>query len=201
MSAIQVFKWLQISLNTEKLRSAGSVHPGISKIIMFGRESGSVYTKDFIKVSSKSALSDCLQNILNHLNTSLSNDLGVSGSSCHELNCSGGAIPSLTIINGIRLCKVLIGQQLSAEKPFCNCCSKIFIKGIPNDNKEGVCQQVHQTYYTEPLEPVAFPIQYLYMNPAGLLRRTISGFLHQCHPLTISSLILYCRLLCMPQRC
>ena len=77
MSAIQVLKLLFISLNTEKLRSAspdvtGRVHANTGKIIIFGKESGSADTKDFIKVSGKSALSDCLDQILNHLDTSLS---------------------------------------------------------------------------------------------------------------------------------
>ena len=136
MLAIQLLKWLLISLNTEKLRSASAdvarrVHPNTSKILMFGKESGSADTKDFIKVLAKSALPDCLEHTLNHLDTSLSNDLRVSRSSCHDSNCSGGGIPSLTIKDGIRLSKILTGQQLSTEKWFCNC--KISIKGIPID--------------------------------------------------------------------
>jgi len=75
VSAIQPFKWLLISLNTEKLRSVstdvtGRVRANTSKIQMFGKESGSADTKDFIKVSSKLALSDCLDHILNHLDIS-----------------------------------------------------------------------------------------------------------------------------------
>ena len=127
-----------IGLNTKKLCSASAdvaskEHPNTSNIIMFGKESGSADTKDFIKVSGKSALSDCLNHILNHLDTSLSNDLGVSKSSCYDLNRSGGDIPSLTIKYHIRLRNALTGQQLSAVKWFCNCCIKISIKGIPTD--------------------------------------------------------------------
>ena len=48
------------------------------------KESGSADTKDFIKVAGKSSLSDCLDDILNHRDTSLSNDLGVARSSCHD---------------------------------------------------------------------------------------------------------------------
>ena len=59
------------------------VNPNTSKTIMFGKQSGAAGAKDFIKVSGKSALSDCLDNILNHLDTSLSNALGVGMSSCH----------------------------------------------------------------------------------------------------------------------
>ena len=56
-------------------------------------------------------------------------------------------------------------------------------------NNEEVFQQVYSTYYTEPLEPLAFRLQYLYMKPAGLLRRTVSGILHQRHPSNIKYLI------------
>jgi len=48
-------------------------------------------TKHLIKISHKSALSDSLDHILNHLDTSLSNDLGVSRSSSHDSNCCGEA--------------------------------------------------------------------------------------------------------------
>ena len=69
MSAIQLLEWLLISLNTEKLRSASAdvasrVHPNTSQIIMFGKEAESADTKDFIKVSGKSSLSDCLDHIV-----------------------------------------------------------------------------------------------------------------------------------------
>jgi len=42
VSAIQLLKWLLVSLNREKLRSAsadlaGRVHPDASKMIMFGK--------------------------------------------------------------------------------------------------------------------------------------------------------------------
>ena len=129
MSAIQLLKWLLNSLNTDKLCSASAdvasrVHANTSKIRMFGKESGSPDTKDFIKVSGKSTLSEWLDHILNHLDTSLSNDLGVSRSSCHDSYWSGGGIPSLRIKDGIRLNKAVTGQQLPAEKRFCNCCSK-----------------------------------------------------------------------------
>jgi len=82
VSAIRLFKWLLISLNTEKLRSAsayvaGRVHPITSKIIKFEEDSGSADTKEFIKVSGKSALSDRLEHTLDHLDASLSNDLEV----------------------------------------------------------------------------------------------------------------------------
>jgi len=59
-------------------------------------------------------------NILNHLDTSLSNDLGFCPS-------------TLTIKHGIRLSKALTGRQLSAEKRSCNCCSKTSIKGMSID--------------------------------------------------------------------
>ena len=115
MSAIQLLKWLLISLNTEELRSsledvASRVHHNISKILMFGKESGSADTKDFIKVSGKSALSDCLDHILNHLDTSLSNYLGVGRSSYHDLNCSVGGIHGMTIRDGIKLSNALTGR-------------------------------------------------------------------------------------------
>jgi len=63
MSRQKILEWLLISLNAEKLRSASAdeasrAHPNISKIPMFRKESGSADTKDFIKVSGKSALSD-----------------------------------------------------------------------------------------------------------------------------------------------
>jgi hypothetical protein len=58
----------------------------IPEIIMFRKESGSADTKYLIKVSSKSALSNCLNRILNYLDTSFSNDLGVGRSSCHDSN-------------------------------------------------------------------------------------------------------------------
>jgi len=38
---------------------------------MFGKKYGSAHTKDIIKVLDKSTLSDCLDHILNHLDTSL----------------------------------------------------------------------------------------------------------------------------------
>ena len=63
---------------------AGRIYPNTSKILMLEKISGSVYTKDFIKVSGKSTLSDCLEHILKHLDTSLSNDLGVGRSSWRE---------------------------------------------------------------------------------------------------------------------
>ena len=44
-----------------------------SKIMVFGKESGSTDSSDFLKVPGKSALSDYLDHILNHLDTSLSN--------------------------------------------------------------------------------------------------------------------------------
>ena len=127
MSAIQLLKWLLISLNAKNLRSASAdvanrVHPNTSKIIMFGKESGFKDTKDSIKVSAKSARSECLDHILNHLDSLLSNDLGVSRSSSHASNCFLGGIHSLTIKDGLRLSKALTGQQF-AEKWFCNCCS------------------------------------------------------------------------------
>ena len=83
MSAIKLLKWLLISLNTEKLRSASAdvtcrVYANTRNILMFG--------KNFIVVSGKSALSDCLDHILKHLDTSLSNDLRVGRSSCHDSN-------------------------------------------------------------------------------------------------------------------
>ena len=146
------------------------------------------------------ALPDYLDHILNHLDTSFSNDLGVGSSLCHDSNWSGRGIPSLTIKDCIRLRKSLTGHHLSAEKRFCNCYSKISIKGMPIDNKEEVYQQVHSTYYIEPLEPLAFPLQYLYMKSTALFRRTISWILHQCHPSNIESLIWYFQSLCMPQR-
>jgi len=67
VSAIQLIKWLLISPKAGKLRSASAdmvsrVHPNTIK--MFGKESGSPNTKDFIKVSGKSALSDCFDHIL-----------------------------------------------------------------------------------------------------------------------------------------
>jgi len=138
VSANRLLKWLLISLNKEKLCSAfvdvtGSVHANISKIIMSGKESGSADTKDFIKVSGKSALSYCLDHIFNHLDTSLSNNVGVSRSSCQHSNCSRDGIPSFTINDAIIPSKSLTGQQLSVEKPFCNCYSKISIKGISID--------------------------------------------------------------------
>ena len=119
-NAIELIKWLLISLNTEKLRSASAdvasrVHPNTSKILIFGKESGSSDTKDFIKVSSKLVLSHCLDQIMNHLDTLLFKDLEVSRSSCHDSNCSGGGIPNLIIKDGIRLSKALIiDQKLSA---------------------------------------------------------------------------------------
>jgi len=138
VSAIQLLKWLLISLNIEKLRSASAdvanrVHPNISKILMFGKGPGSADTKDFIKVSSKSVMSDCLDHILNHLDTSLSNYLGAGGSSCHDSNCSWRGIPCLTIKDGIRLSKAFPSRQLSAEKRFCYSYSKISLKGMPID--------------------------------------------------------------------
>jgi len=89
MLAIQLLKWILISLTTEKLLSvstdvAGRVHPNTRKSIMFGKESGSADTNDFIKVSGKSALPDCLDQILNQLDTSLYNNLGVNRWSCHD---------------------------------------------------------------------------------------------------------------------
>ena len=51
---------------------------------MFGKETEPADTKDFIKVSGKSGLSDCLDHTLNHLDTSLYNDLGVDRSSCFD---------------------------------------------------------------------------------------------------------------------
>jgi len=136
MSAIQILKWLLISLNAENQRSASAdgvsrVHHNTSKIPMFGKEYGSADTKDFIKVSGKSVQSDCLGHILNHLDTSLSNDFGVSRSSCHDSNCSEGGIPSLTNKDSIRLSQTPTGQQLSAKEWFCNCSSNISIKGMP----------------------------------------------------------------------
>jgi len=136
VSAIQLLKWVLISLNTEKLGStpedvAIRVHRNTSKILMFGKESGTADTKDYINVSDKWVLSYCLDHILNHMDTSLANDLGVSRSSCYDSNCFGRGIPSLSNKDGIRLSKALSGQQLSAEKWFCNCCSKISIKGMP----------------------------------------------------------------------
>ena len=113
MSVIRFLKWLLVSLNTEKLGTDSADVANIRKIVMFGKESGSADTTNFMKVSGKSALSDCLDHILNYLDTSLSNDFG------------------LTIKDGIRLSKVLAGWQLSAEKWFCNCCSNISIKGMP----------------------------------------------------------------------
>jgi len=133
VSLIQLLKWLLVSLNTERLHSASTdmasrVHTNTSKILMFGQESGSANTKDFSNASSQSALLDCLDHLLNHLDTTLSNDLGVIRSLCHYSNCSGGGIPSLIIKDGTRLRKALTGQQLSAEKWYCNCCSKLSIK-------------------------------------------------------------------------
>jgi len=58
---------------------------------MFRKESGSENTKDFIKVPGKSALSESLDHSLKHLDTSLSNDLEVTRSSCYDPNCSGGS--------------------------------------------------------------------------------------------------------------
>ena len=56
-------------------------------------------------------------------------------------------------------------------------------------NTEEVYQQIDSIYYTELLEPLAFPLQYLYMKPAALLHPTVSGILHQCHPSNFESLI------------
>jgi len=74
VSAIQLLKWLLISFNTNKLRSASAdvasrVHPNTSKFLMFGKKSGSADTKDFIKTSDISALSGCRNHILHHLDT------------------------------------------------------------------------------------------------------------------------------------
>jgi len=74
VSAIRLLKWLLISLNIKKLLCASAnvtarVYASTSKIIMFGKESGSADTKDFIKVSVKSALSDYMDHIFNHLDT------------------------------------------------------------------------------------------------------------------------------------
>ena len=136
VSDIRLLKWLLVSLNTERLHSASTdmasrVHTNTSKILMFGQESGSANTKDFSNASSQSALLDCLDHLLNHLDTTLSNDLGVIRSLCHYSNCSGEGIPSLIIKDGTRLRKALTGQQLSAEKWYCNCCSKLSIKWMP----------------------------------------------------------------------
>ena len=99
MSAIQLLKWLLISLNTEKLRPTsvdvtGTVQADISKIRIFGNESGSGDTKNFIKYQ------ECLDHLWKHLDTSLSNDLRISRSSCHDSNCSRGSIPILTMVLG-----------------------------------------------------------------------------------------------------
>ena len=126
---------------------------------MFGKESAD--NKDFIKVPGKSALSDCLNHILNHLDTSLSNDLGVGMSSCHDSNCSRGGTPSLIIKEGIRLASSCLQRNASAtiaERYQKNECQLI------SCNKEEVCQHVHSTYNTEPLEPLVFPLQYLYVK-------------------------------------
>ena len=106
--AIQLLKWLSISLNTEKLRfafadMADKIHPNTSHILIIGNISGSRDTKDFIKVSGRTPLPNCLDHILNHLYTSLSNDFGVGRSSCHHSSCSVGGIHSLTIKDGTRL--------------------------------------------------------------------------------------------------
>jgi len=71
VSAIRLLKWLLVSLNTDKLRStsagvASRVYPNTSKILMFGKESGSADSMDFIKVLGKWALLECLDNLLNH---------------------------------------------------------------------------------------------------------------------------------------
>jgi len=63
-----------VSLKTEKLRSApadvaGREHYNTSKVLMFGKIPESGDAKDFMKVSGKSAQSDCLDHILNHLDT------------------------------------------------------------------------------------------------------------------------------------
>jgi len=166
---------------------------------MFGKKSGSTDTKDFIKVSGKSILSDCLDHIWNNLDTSLSNDLGIWHAVIPWFKLLLGGIPSFTINDGIRFSKLLTGQQLSTEKRFCNCCRTVSIKGMPIRNKEEVYQQLRSTYYTEPLEPLAFPLHYLYMKSAAFLRCTISGILDQCHPSNIESLIWYCQSLCMSQ--
>ena len=133
MSAIQLLTWF---FNIEKLRSASAdkanrVHPNTNKIVMSGKISRSADSKDFINVSGKLALSACLDRMLNHLDTSLSNGLEVGRSSCHDSYCFGRHIYSLTTTGGIRLSKALTGLQLSAEKWLLNCCSKISIKGMP----------------------------------------------------------------------
>jgi len=136
VSAIPLLKWILISPNTEKLPPGSAdmacrVHPNTSKFLMFGKESGSADTKDFIKVSGKSALSDCLDQILNRI----PHYLMTSELACHHAMVKislRGRIPSLTIKYGVRLSKALTGR-LSAEKQFCNCYSKILIKGMPTD--------------------------------------------------------------------
>jgi len=95
---------------------------------MFGKEPGSADIKDFIKISGKSVLSDCLHG--SHIEPSgyLVNYL------ITDSNCVGGRHPySFTIKGGIRLNKVLADRHLSAEKRFCNCFSSISIKGIQID--------------------------------------------------------------------
>ena len=87
---------------------------------MFGKEFGSADTKDFINVSGKLAVRLPGPHILNHLDTLLSNNLGVSKSPSHASNFSWESIPSLTIEDGNRLSKALTGQQLSTDKWFCN---------------------------------------------------------------------------------
>jgi len=97
VSTIQLLKLLLISFNAERLRSASvdvasRVHPNTSKILMFEKIFASADANDLIKVAGKSSsLSDCLDYILKHLDTSLSNDLGVTRSWCHDSNCSGEA--------------------------------------------------------------------------------------------------------------
>jgi len=71
VSVMWFFKWNLISLNTEKLRSASAcvtdrVHANTSKILMFGKESGSADTKDFTKYQVNRPCPTALNHILNH---------------------------------------------------------------------------------------------------------------------------------------
>ena len=108
--------------------------PNASKTLKFGKISGSADTKDFINVSGKSALSDCLDTnwtiwIPRYLTTS-----ELAGRhAIIQIALGEPSISSLTIKDAIRLSKILTGQQLSVEKRFSNCWSKVSIKGMPID--------------------------------------------------------------------
>ena len=160
-----------------------------TSVLIFGKESVSADTKDFIKVSGKSTPSDCLDHILNHLDTSLSNDIGVVMSSCHDLNCSQQSTQWPAVVCRETVLQLL--QEIISKK---------------NANWSLITKKKCVSRYIGPItlillfETLAFPLQYLYMKPTTLVRRTIFGILHQYHPLNIESLFWYCQSLYMPQR-